>query len=72
MRALVGVVPGLVIGGVIGLLAGVASVEFGNVSAFEGLSGYVVGFVFVPPGALIGAIAGGAVLGSCGVSPPRG
>ena len=61
LRALLGVLIGLLVGGGVGVLLGLAWITLGEVSAFEGMSGYVVGFIFLPLGALMGAI-GGAVI----------
>jgi hypothetical protein len=60
---LAGVVTGAAIGTLAGLGLGEAYVTLARVSSFEGLAGYVVVFLFMLPGLLIGAAAGGAVGG---------
>jgi hypothetical protein len=63
--SVVGVAVGLVFGGLIGGIAGTAFgawyVEAAQVSNFEGASGYVVVFLFLFPGVIIGAAAGAIV-----------
>ena len=63
MRGLLGALGGAVLGGIAGILIGLAAVAATGVSSFEGESGYVVGFLFLPAGIVLGAIAGGIWLG---------
>jgi hypothetical protein len=63
VRGLLGAPGGAVLGGIAGILTGLAVVAATGVSGFEGESGYVVGFLFMPAGIVLGAIAGGIWLG---------
>jgi hypothetical protein len=60
------IIAGLLLGAALGAAAGLglgqAYVMLARVSSFEGLAGYVVVFLFMLPGLVIGAI-GGAVIG---------
>ena len=47
-RAILGAALGAILGGVSGVLLGLACVEIFAVSDFEGQSGYLVGFLFLP------------------------
>lgn len=58
-----GVFLGLIVGAAVGVGAGMLFVELAHVSSFEGASGYLVFFAFMPGGAILGAIAGG-ILGA--------
>lgn len=71
MRAVLGAVLGAILGGVAGVLLGLACVEIFAVSDFEGASGYLVGFLFLPAGILLGAVAGGIWLHRRGRQPPE-
>lgn len=72
MRAALGALLGAIFGGVTGVLLGLAWVEIFAVSSFEGASGYLVGFLFLPAGILLGAVAGGIWLHRRGAQPPEG
>lgn len=73
MRALLGGVLGAALGGVAGVLLGLAFVELAQVSDFEGRSGYLVGFLFMPAGIVVGAVAGAILLRRRGGrQPPEG
>jgi hypothetical protein len=74
------IVAGLLLGGVAGTAAGLglgaAYIDLAQVSSFEGLSGYVVVYLFMAPGLIIGAIAGAIIaaminrrLGARGAAP---
>jgi hypothetical protein len=56
----VGLVLGAIAGGVIGVGAGLIWTTVFNTSSFEGYSGMLVFFTFMPIGAILGAL-GGAV-----------
>jgi ABC-type cobalt transport system substrate-binding protein len=62
--ALLGLVGGAIVGGVIGVGAGLAWTTVFQTSCFEGYCAMLVFFAFLPGGAAIGAIVGAAVLGS--------
>lgn len=55
--AALGLILGSAVGGVVGLLAGLAYVEIANTSGFEGYSGFVVAFW------LLGGVTLGMILG---------
>jgi hypothetical protein len=55
---LLGLVLGAIGGAALGIGAGLAWVEIFKTSGFEGYSGMLVFFGFMPGGAMIGAIAG--------------
>lgn len=61
LLALLGLVLGAIGGAALGVGAGLAWVEIFKTSNFEGTSGMLVFFGFMPGGAMIGAI-GGALL----------
>jgi hypothetical protein len=54
-----GLLLGGVLGGAIGIGLGLLAVEAFHISSFEGKSGYLVFFAFMPLGALLGMTAGG-------------
>jgi hypothetical protein len=70
-----GFVLGAIIGGVIGIVLGFVWINVFNTSDFEGYSGMLVFFTFMPIGALLGALGGAIGLGIIGArdgaSPPR-
>jgi hypothetical protein len=55
---LLGLVLGAIGGAALGIGAGLAWVEIFKTSGFEGYSGMLVFFGFMPGGAMIGAVAG--------------
>lgn len=61
LLVLLGLILGSLGGAAFGIGAGIAWVEIFKTSSFEGYSGMLVFFTFMPLGAIIGAI-GGAVL----------
>ena len=61
LLALLGLVLGAIGGAALGIGAGLAWVELFKTSDFEGYSGMLVFFGFMPGGAMIGAV-GGALL----------
>lgn len=63
LLSLLGLILGALGGAALGIGAGVAWVEMFNATNFEGYSGMLVFFTFMPLGALIGAAAGAIVFG---------
>ncbi len=63
LLALLGLVLGVLGGAAIGIGAGLAWVEIFKTSSFEGYSGMLVFFTFMPLGAAIGGLGGAAVFG---------
>ena len=61
LLALLGLILGALGGAALGIGAGLAWVEIFKTSNFEGYSGMLVFFTFMPAGAMIGAL-GGALL----------
>jgi hypothetical protein len=61
LLVLLGLVLGALAGAALGIGAGIAWVEWFKTTGFEGYSGMLVFFTFMPIGAAIGAL-GGAVL----------
>jgi hypothetical protein len=61
--ALVGLVFGAIVGGVIGVGAGLIWTTVFHTSDFEGYSGMLVFEAFMPVGILLGALGGAAGLG---------
>jgi hypothetical protein len=57
-----GFVLGAIIGGVIGIVLGFVWINVFNTSDFEGYSGMLVFFTFMPIGAILGGILGAAAL----------
>lgn len=60
---MVGLLFGVIGGAVLGVGAGIAWVEFFKTSGFEGYSGMLVFFTFMPVGAMIGGIGGAVFFG---------
>jgi hypothetical protein len=63
LLAMVGLLFGGIGGAVLGVGAGIAWVEFFKTSGFEGYSGMLVFFTFMPVGAMIGGIGGAVFFG---------
>jgi len=61
--ALLGLLLGAVGGAALGIGAGLAWVEIFKTSDFEGYSGMLVFFTFMPAGAMVGGLGGGALFG---------
>jgi hypothetical protein len=57
-----GFVLGAIVGGVIGIVLGFAWINIFNTSDFEGYSGMLVFFTFMPIGAILGGLLGAAGL----------
>ena len=62
MLALVGLFLGAIVGGVIGVVLGLIWTEVFHTTSFEGYSGMLVFFTFMPIG-----IVGGALIGAVGL-----
>ncbi|MEH2479168.1 ABC-type antimicrobial peptide transport system permease subunit [Nitrobacteraceae bacterium AZCC 2146] len=63
LLAALGLVLGLLGGAALGIGAGIAWVELFKTSNFEGYSGMLVFFTFMPIGALLGGVAGAVLFG---------
>ena len=63
MLALIGLFLGAIAGGVIGIGAGFLWTAVFHTTGFEGYSGMLVFFTFMPIGIIIGAVLGAAGLG---------
>lgn len=63
LLALLGLILGALGGAALGIGAGLLWVQLFKTKAFEGYSGMLVFFTFMPVGALIGGLAGAFVLG---------
>ena len=61
--ALLGLVLGALGGAALGIGAGLAWVEISKTTNFEGYSGMLVFFTFMPAGAMIGALGGALLFG---------
>ena len=64
LLGLLGLVLGAIVGAVVGVGAGLAWTTVFKTSSFEGYSGMLVFFTFMPVGALIGALGGAIWLGA--------
>jgi hypothetical protein len=63
LLALLGLILGALGGAALGVGAGLAWVEIFKTSSFEGYSGMLVFFTFMPLGALIGGLGGALLFG---------
>jgi hypothetical protein len=63
LLALLGLILGAIGGASLGVGAGLAWVEFFKTSSFEGYSGMLVFFTFMPLGAMIGGLCGALLFG---------
>jgi len=68
--AVIGLILGAIVGAVLGVGIGAACVKIFNVSDFEGQSGMLVFFTFMPLGAIAGGIAGAVALGLLAAKKP--
>jgi hypothetical protein len=68
--AIVGLFLGALFGAAIGVGVGMACVKIFNVSDFEGYSGMLVFFTFMPLGAMIGGLGGAVTLGLLAAKKP--
>jgi hypothetical protein len=66
LLAIVGLTLGAILGAVVGVGLGFAYTKIFNVSDFEGYSGMLVFFTFMPLGAIVGSIGGAVLLGIVG------
>jgi hypothetical protein len=57
-----GFVLGAIVGGVTGIVLGFVWINIFNTSGFEGYSGMLVFFTFMPIGAIVGGLLGAAAL----------
>jgi hypothetical protein len=64
LLALLGLVLGALGGAALGIGAGLAWVEFFKTTSFEGYSGTLVFFTFMPLGAAIGGLGGALLFGT--------
>jgi hypothetical protein len=64
--AIVGLILGAIVGGILGVGAGLAWITIFKTSSFEGYSGMLVFFTFMPIGLIVGALSGAIWLGSIG------
>jgi hypothetical protein len=63
LLGLVGLFFGAILGGTIGVVAGLAWTQVFNTSCFEGYCGMLVFLAFMPVGMALGGLAGAAALG---------
>ena len=64
--AIVGLVLGAMLGAMFGVGLGFAYTKIFNVSDFEGYSGMLIFFTFMPLGAIAGGLGGAIILGMVG------
>ena len=64
--AFVGLIFGAMLGAILGIGLGIAYTKIFNVSDFEGYSGMLVFFTFMPLGAIAGGLCGAIFLGIAG------
>jgi hypothetical protein len=58
-----GLILGAIVGGVIGVLLGLGFTKVFHTTSFEGYSGMLVFYTFMPIGIIVGALAGAVGLG---------
>jgi len=63
LLAIIGLILGALLGAAIGVGAGLIWTAVFNTGSFEGYSGMLVFFTFMPIGALVGGIGGAVVFG---------
>jgi hypothetical protein len=63
---IVGLILGAILGAMLGVGLGLAYTKIFNVSDFEGYSGMLVFFTFMPLGAIAGGLGGAILLGIVG------
>jgi hypothetical protein len=67
---LLGLILGAIVGGIIGVGLGLIWTKVFQTSSFEGYSGMLVFFTFMPIGMIVGALAGAIGLGYIASRPP--
>lgn len=75
LLGIVGFIVGAIVGGLLGFGLGLAWITVFKTSSFEGYSGYLLILVFVPIGAILGALiglAGFLIMGSRRTAKPPG
>ena len=70
LLGLLGLVLGAIVGGIVGVGAGLAWTTVFKTSSFEGFSGMLVFFTFMPIGALIGGLGGAIWFGALAARQP--
>jgi hypothetical protein len=68
--AIIGLIFGAMLGGAVGVGLGLACTKIFNVSDFEGYSGMLVFFTFMPLGAIVGGVGGAVTLGLLAAKKP--
>jgi hypothetical protein len=63
MLALIGLILGAILGGVLGAICGLIWTTVFHTSSFEGYSGMLVFFSFIPIGIILGGLIGAISLG---------
>jgi hypothetical protein len=63
LLGLVGLILGAIVGGIVGVGLGFIWINVFQTSSFEGYSGMLVFFTFMPIGIILGALAGAVGLG---------
>jgi hypothetical protein len=71
LLALLGMVLGALGGAALGIGTGLAWIEIFKTSDFEGYSGTLVFFTFMPLGAMIGGFAGALFFAVMALAPPK-
>jgi hypothetical protein len=66
LLAFVGLIFGGMLGAMVGVGVGLAYTKIFNVSDFEGYSGMLVFFTFMPLGAITGGVGGAVLMGTIG------
>jgi hypothetical protein len=64
--AVIGLFLGVLFGAVLGVGIGMAYIKIFNVSDFEGYSGMLLFYTFMPLGAIVGGLGGGILFGIIG------
>ncbi len=70
LLGLVGLFIGLIVGGAVGVGAGLAWITVFHTNSFEGYSGYLVFLTFMPIGMILGALIGAIGLGYLAARKP--
>jgi hypothetical protein len=67
---LIGLILGAVVGGIVGVTAGFVWIQVFHTSSFEGYSGMLVFYSFMPAGIIIGGLLGAVGLGWLAAGKP--